>query len=192
MMIRFLLCLAVTVAFGFADDAQDNLKKIESYLNNLPTIYAQFTQQVTKQEPIQGVMHLDKKKGRMHIHYPAIQQRLIARNGTLYVVDDQDKSMNDVSVSNTPLSFLLQDKIIFGKTLFVLSQEFKDNQATVTFSSKPDGAEGQMRITFQMKPILKIVGWSVDDMQGSTTTITIQNFKAGIPLDPCLFDRPDY
>lgn len=191
-MIRFMLSFIITSSVMFAGNTAETLKKIENYLNKLPTIYAEFVQHATKKEPVDGVMRLDKKNGRMHIQYPAIQQRLIARNGTLYVVDDDDKSMNDVSISNTPLGFLLQDNIIFGKTLYVIAQEFQQNQAVITFSSRPDGAEGQMRITFQLQPVMKILGWSVEDMQGNTTIITIHTFKAGIPLDACLFNRPEF
>lgn len=170
----------------------NTLKQIESYLDQLPSMKASFQQRTNDTPSILGTLYIDKKNGFMHIDYPSLKQKIIIRNGTLYLADATDQSIQDISAANTPAGLLLQNKIRFNETVFVLKFNEINGTAYVTLASTKTGDEGSMMIEFMVTPFLKIKGWTIYDQQGNKIHIDITKFEAGLTLDKKLFERPTF
>lgn len=172
--------------------ADNTQKQLEAYLNQLPRIKAAFQQRNGDAPAILGTLYIDKKNGHMHIDYPAAQQKIIVRNGTLYLADAKDKSVQDISSSYTPAGLLLQKNIKFNDTVYVLDFNEVGKNAYITLASTKNGDEGSMKIDFSLKPFIKINGWTILDPQGNEIHVDIDKFEAGVTLDKSLFDRPEF
>lgn len=188
----FCLIPFMTYAVPCKKEGYNTQKQLETYLNQLPSIKAAFQQKNTDAPAILGTLYIDKKNGYMHIDYPTIGQKIIVRNGTLYLADSTDKSVQDISASYTPAGLLLQKDIKFNETVHVLAFSENDTNAYITLASTKSGDEGSMKIDFSLKPFIKINGWSVLDAQGNQIDVDITKFEAGITLDKSLFDRPEF
>ncbi|HCU06231.1 MAG TPA: hypothetical protein DIC42_01415 [Holosporales bacterium] len=188
----FSFCSLIVFAAPCEQKESSTLQQIETYLNQLPRIKASFQQRTNDTPTILGTLYIDKKNGCMHIDYPSLQQKIIIRNGTLYLADATDKSVQDINASNTPAGLLLQNNIQFNNTVHVLKFNELDNTAYVTLASTKTGDEGCMEIEFILKPFIKINGWIIFDQQGNEIHIDITKFEAGLTLDKKLFDRPQF
>lgn len=195
-MIRSLLIFSffsfIVLAAPCEQTESKTLKQIETYLNQLPRIKASFQQSTNDAPAILGTLYIDKKNGYMHIDYPSLQQKIIIRNGTLYLADATDKSVQDISTANTPAGLLLQKNIQFNNTIHVLKFNELDETAFITLASTKTGEDGCMKIELMVKPFIKIKGWIIFDQQGNEIHIDITKFEAGLTLDTKLFDRPTF
>jgi outer membrane lipoprotein-sorting protein len=186
----FLSCIAFTKPC--VQKENNMLSQIEVYLNQLPTIKAAFQQSTNGAPAILGTLYIDKKNGYTHIDYPSLQQKIIIRNGTLYLADATDKTVQDIDAANTPAGLLLQKNIQFNHTVHVLKFSETNETAHITLASTKTGDEGSMTIEFLLKPFLKIKGWVIFDQQGNEIHVDITKFEAGLNLDKKLFDRPEF
>lgn len=188
----FCLFLCVLHAAPCKKAADNTQTQLETYLNQLPRIKATFQQRNSDAPAILGVLYIDKKNGHMHIDYPALAQKIIVRNGTLYLADATDKSVQDISASYTPAGLLLQKNIKFNDTLYILDFNETDKHAEITLASTKNGDEGSMKINFSITPFIKINGWTILDPQGNEIHVDITKFEAGVDLDKHLFERPEF
>ncbi len=188
----FCLFAFIACAAPCKKEADNTQKQLETYLNQLPRIKAEFQQRNGDAPAITGTLYIDKKNGHMYIDYPTIEQKIIVRNGTLYLADATDKSVQDINSSYTPAGLLLQKNIKFNDTIHVLDFSKTEKNAYITLASTKNGDEGSMKIDFSLKPFIKINGWIVFDPQGNEICVDITKFEAGITLDTRLFDRPEF
>lgn len=179
------------ISFVYANESL--LKNLEHYLDLLPTVKATFVQKnltvKDKCEPVNGHLYLDRMKGKMRIDYPKLKQTLVVSKGTLYVADQEDVQVIDVDY--TPAGLFLQKRIRFGKNVHVLGITESGDHATLTLSASEKGDEGSMAMAFQVKPFIKLTGWTVTDPQGNKIQVDLENFEAKIPLKDSLFVKPE-
>ncbi|CAO4834964.1 MAG: hypothetical protein CNLJKLNK_01211 [Holosporales bacterium] len=179
----FLIC------FSFLT-AKDIKKDIETYLDLLPTIEAAIVQVNPNGDCMNGKIFIDRKKKKLKLIYPKINQTIVVTDDTLYLQEEKDGDVQSMNASYTPAGLLLQSRIRFGKDVFVKDFQHTEKDALITLTDAEDGGHGSMTMSFQIEPFIKLTGWIVVDMQGNTTQVAVENLKGGITFASHTFDKP--
>jgi outer membrane lipoprotein-sorting protein len=162
------------------------LRRIEAYLDGIGTLEARFEQIGPDGGLATGKVYI-QRPGRMRIDYdPPSQILLVATDWRLIFWDGSIEQQNVIPVNETPLAFLLGDRLSLGGGLEVtrIGRRQGEIDITVIRGDAPD--QGSVTLTFGEAP-LELRRWSVTDAQGLTTTVLLQAIETGKPLDPGLF-----
>lgn len=184
--------IAAVTTQELVPSAQETLKKIESYLNGIATLQANFVQHNPNGETTTGRMFLKRfgttSFGKLRLEYaPPAKVRIIANGETLRHEDGETGEINDYSIDNTPASFLLRHKIDFSKgDLEVQKMETKAGKIYLELARS--GNEGvTLTLVFVTSPLLRLQEWTVLDAQGNKTHVILTNVEIGMPLADDLF-----
>lgn len=164
----------------------DTLRQIEAYLDGIGTLEARFSQIGPDGGLARGTVYI-QRPGRLRIDYdPPSRILLVATDWRLIFWDGSIQQQNVIPVSETPLAFLLGEKLALGSGLEVTRMARREGEIdlTVTRSDAPD--QGSVTLTFGERP-LELRRWSVTDAQGLTTAVILEGTQTGKPLDPALF-----
>ena len=171
---------------------QSTLRKIETYLNGIATLQADFVQHDPDGKTGTGRMFLKRRGtasfGKLRLDYaPPARIRIIADGETLRYEDRQTGEVNDYSIDHTPASFLLRHKIDLSKgDLEVQKMETKGGK--IYLELVRSGNEGvTLTLIFITSPLLRLQEWTVLDGQGNQTHVILTNVEIGIPLQDNLF-----
>jgi outer membrane lipoprotein-sorting protein len=180
-----LLALAPALAALPPGDAEA-LRRIEAYLEGIGTLEARFEQVGPDGGIATGRVYI-QRPGKLRIDYdPPSQILLVATDWRLIFWDGSIEQQNVIPVSETPLGFLLGDRVDLGDAIEVtrIGRRQGEIDVTVIRADAPD--QGSVTLTFAEEP-LELRRWSVTDAQGLTTLVLLQDTETGKPLDPALF-----
>ncbi len=162
------------------------LGRIETYLNNLKSVSADFLQISDSGEMRHGKIMI-LRPGKMRVAYDPPSKDLIVADGTLLHMWDADlKQQTNVPVGSSLAEFILRDPIKLAGDVTVSKVEHRAATIEVTLYSTKDPGEGQLTLIFEDKP-LQLRQWRVLDAQGRTTGVSLENAREGVTLDPNLF-----
>jgi outer membrane lipoprotein-sorting protein len=164
-----------------------SIAKVESYLNGVKTLTAQFLQTNPDGSVATGAFYLNRP-GKMRLAYNPPSQLLIVADGdTLYHHDLATNEVNSFAIDATPANFLLQPRINFNKGLKVTQSAEKPGLLEITLARADDEEGMSLKLIFLTKPILVISGWIVTDAQGLKTHVVLKNVQIGMKLNQSLF-----
>jgi outer membrane lipoprotein-sorting protein len=167
------------------------IQRVDDYLSGTQTLTGNFVQIGPDGRRTQGEFSL-QKPGKVRFDYdPPTQIELIA-DGQSVVVRDRRLATQDVyPLSQTPLRFLLSDKVDLMRDTNLVAVYADDVFITVVVEEK-NGIVGTSRlmIMFSAKD-MQLKQWTVTDPQGYDTTVAVYNLDTTKRLDPNMF-RIDY
>jgi outer membrane lipoprotein-sorting protein len=164
----------------------DTLRKIETYLDGIGTLEARFEQIGPDGGLATGKVYIHRP-GRMRIDYdPPSRVLLVATDWRLVFWDGSIEQQNVIPISQTPLAFLLGEKLELGSGLEVTRLARRDGEVDVTVIRSDAADQGSVTLTFAEAP-LELRRWSVTDAQGLRTVVLLHDIETGRPLDPALF-----
>ncbi len=196
-LLSVLLLLAPAVRAG-EDRLAGELAAIESYLDGLRRFEARFLQIGPDGEESFGTLYV-KRPGRLRIDYdPPSKVRLIATDWRLIFYDGSIKQVNTIPLSQTPLAFLLEERIRFAEEIQVAALERWAGELWVTVVRRDEPQAGRVTLRFRESP-LRLSGWLVEDPQGRLTEVRILTLETDVTLaaelfrwrDPRIFGLPD-
>lgn len=161
--------------------------KISAYLSNIRTLVGDFVQVGPDGSRTEGQLYL-QKPGRVRFEYtPPSPIELIA-DGQSVVVRDRKLATQDLyPLSQTPLRFLLADRVNLLKDTNVVAVYSDDVFDTVVIEEKQTiGGTHRLMIMFAAND-LTLRQWTVTDPQGFDTTVAVYNLDTGKKPDPALF-----
>jgi outer membrane lipoprotein-sorting protein len=161
--------------------------KISSYLSSLPTLVGNFVQIAPNGSRATGEFYM-QKPGKVRFAYDAPNPIDIVSDGSSMVVRDRKLATQDVyPLSQTPLRYLLSDRIDLLKDTNVVSIASDDVFVTVTIEEthKLIGTQRLMLMIGTKDNQLK--QWTVTDPQGYDTTVAVYNLNTQKKPDPDLF-----
>jgi len=132
------------------------------------------------------------KPGRVRFEYDDPSPIELIADGSSVVVRDRRLATQDVyPLSQTPLRFLLADRVDLTKDTHLVSVYSDDVFVTVVVEEK-NGIVGTSRlmIMFSAKD-MQLKQWTVTDPQGYDTTVAVYNLDTSKRPDPSLF-KIDY
>jgi outer membrane lipoprotein-sorting protein len=165
--------------------------KVSAYLSSLQNVSGNFVQVGPDGSRTTGTFYL-QKPGRIRFEYDDPSPIALVADGTSVIVRDRKLATQDVyPLSQTPLRYLLADRINLLKDTNVTGITSDDVYISVTIEEK-QALIGTSRLTLMIgTKDGKLKQWTVTDPQGYDTTVAVYNLDTNKKLDPNLF-RIDY
>ena len=161
--------------------------KVSSYLSSLQTLVGNFVQVGPDGSRTKGDFYI-QKPGKVRFEYEAPSPIAIIADGSSVAVRDRKLATQDIyPLSQTPLRYLLSDRIDLLKDTNVVSVTADDVFVSVTIEEKQAliGTSRLMLMVGAKDGQLK--QWTVTDPQGYDTTVAVYNLDASRKVDPGLF-----
>jgi outer membrane lipoprotein-sorting protein len=163
------------------------LDRISSYLSGVQTMVGKFVQVGPDGGRTEGTFYM-QKPGRVRFQYNPPSPIDIISDGSSVVVRDRKLATQDLyPLSQTPLRYLLAERIDLLRDTDVVSVSADDSFATVVIEQKQlfVGTD-RLMIMFDAKD-LTLKQWTVTDPQGFDTTVAVYNLDSTKKPDPNLF-----
>jgi len=167
------------------------VERVNNYLSGVQTLTGNFVQVGPDGSRTQGDFYI-YKPGRVRFEYDNPSPIELIADGSSVVVRDRRLATQDVyPLSQTPLRFLLAERVDLTKDTNLVSVYADDIFVTVVLEEK-NGIVGTSRlmIMFSAKD-MQLKQWTVTDPQGYDTTVAIYNLDTSKRPDPALF-KIDY
>ena len=165
--------------------------KVSTYLSSLQTLVGNFVQVGPDGTKTKGDFYI-QKPGKLRFEYDDPSPIELIADGSSVVVRDRRLATQDVyPLSQTPLRFLLAERVDLSKDTNLVSVYADDVFVTVVLEEK-NGVVGTSRlmIMFSAKD-MQLKQWTVTDPQGYDTTVAVYNLDTSKRPDPALF-KIDY
>jgi outer membrane lipoprotein-sorting protein len=166
--------------------------RVSAYLSSLQTLVGNFVQVGPDGTKVKGDFYI-QKPGKVRFEYDAPSPLAIISDGSSLVVRDRTLATQDIyPLSQTPIRFLLSDRIDLMKDTNVVSVTADDLYISVTIEEKQSliGTSRLMLMIGAKDGQLK--QWTVTDPQGYDTTVAIYNLDTTRRVNPDLFKLDDF
>jgi outer membrane lipoprotein-sorting protein len=163
------------------------VERVNAYLTSVQTMVGDFVQVAPDGVRTNGKFYL-QKPGRVRFEYnPPSPVELIA-DGQSMVVRDRKLATQDLyPLSQTPLRFLLADRIDLLKDTDLVGVYSDDMFVTVVVEQRQIlGGTHRLMLMFSTKDV-ELKQWTVTDPQGYDTTVAVYNLDKTKKPDPDLF-----
>jgi len=176
---------------SFDDKQKAQAAKVSNYLSSLQTLVGNFVQVGPDGSKTKGDFYI-QKPGKVRFEYDPPTPIDIIADGSSLVVRDRNLATQDVyPLSQTPLRFLLSDRIDLMKDTNVVNVTADDVFISVTIEER-QALVGTSRLMLMIgAKDGQLKQWTVTDPQGYDTTIAVYNLDATKKVDPSLF-KIDY
>ena len=161
--------------------------KVSSYLSSLQTLVGNFVQVGPDGSKTKGDFYI-QKPGKVRFEYDEPSPIAIIADGSSVAVRDRKLATQDIyPLSQTPLRYLLSDRIDLLKDTNVVNVTADDVFISVTIEEKQAliGTSRLMLMVGAKDGQLK--QWTVTDPQGYDTTVAVYNLDSSKKVDPGLF-----
>jgi outer membrane lipoprotein-sorting protein len=161
--------------------------RVSAYLSSLQTLVGNFVQVGPDGSKVKGDFYI-QKPGKVRFEYDPPSPIDIVADGSSLVVRDRNLATQDVyPLSQTPLRYLLSDRIDLLKDTNVISVAADDLYISITIEEK-QALIGTSRLLLMVGvKDGQLKQWTVTDPQGYDTTVAIYNLDATKKLDPNMF-----
>ena len=177
---------AVTQSLEQADPATV-LAQANAYFNGLSTLTGNFMQIAADGRRIGGRLTI-AKPGRLRFDYDQPSPLEVVADGTSVAVRDRKLATQDVYfIAQTPLKFLLREKIDLARDLSVTEVTNEPGGIRIGLEDRAT-LGGTSKIQLYFDPEMKTLAqWRITDPQGYLTTVQLSNLQKGKPVDGTLF-----
>jgi outer membrane lipoprotein-sorting protein len=161
--------------------------KLSNYLSSLQNLTGNFVQVGPDGTRTTGDFYI-QKPGRVRFEYDAPSPIAIVADGSTLAVRDRKLATQDIyPLSQTPLRYLLADRIDLMKDTNVVGVTADDVFVSVTIEEKQPlvGTSRLMLMVGAKDNQLK--QWTVTDPQGYDTTVAVYNLETPKKLDSSMF-----
>jgi outer membrane lipoprotein-sorting protein len=161
--------------------------KVSAYLSSLQTLVGNFVQVGPDGSKTTGDFYI-QKPGKLRFEYDSPSPIDIVADGSSVVVRDRNLATQDVyPLSQTPLRYLLSDRIDLMKDTNVIGVSSDDLYISITIEEKQAliGTSRMLLMVGVKDGQLK--QWTVTDPQGYDTTVAVYNLDSTKKLDPNMF-----
>jgi outer membrane lipoprotein-sorting protein len=161
--------------------------KVSTYLSSLQTVVGNFVQVGPDGSKTKGEFYI-QKPGKVRFEYEAPSPIAIIADGSSVALRDRKLATQDIyPLSQTPLRYLLSDRIDLLKDTNVVNVTADDVFVSVTIEEKQAliGTSRLMLMVGAKDGQLK--QWTVTDPQGYDTTVAVYNLDTSKKVDPGMF-----
>jgi outer membrane lipoprotein-sorting protein len=178
---------APVVGPTFDTNQRATLEKVNNYFNSVTTLTGKFVQVGPDGNKTEGQFYM-QKPGKIRFEYdPPSPIELISDGDTVAVRDRKLVTQDVYPLSQTPLKFLLSDKLDLMKDASVVGIYQDELFVTVVIEDKNVIAGTHRLMIMFSKKDMQLKQWTVTDPQGYDTTVAVSDLDPGKRLDPKLF-----
>ncbi|MFO1150197.1 MAG: outer-membrane lipoprotein carrier protein LolA [Alsobacter sp.] len=162
------------------------LDRVNASLNSMTQVTADFIQVGGNGRRLEGKLYV-QKPGRLRFEYKVAPIEIIA-DGNSVVIRDRKLGTQDVyPLSQTPLKFLLKDRIDLARDTKVLDVQGGPDMVSALIEDRTTfGGTSRVEMNFDPRSYA-LRQWTVTDPQGYQTTVNIRNVDLRTRPDPELF-----
>jgi len=177
-------------AGGFDATQRALVDRVSGYLSGLQTLVGDFVQVGPDGQRTEGQFFI-QKPGKVRFEYnPPSPVDVVADGHSVVVRDRKLDTQQLFSLSQTPLRFLLSDRIDLLRDTNLISVSADDTFVTVVIE-ETQTLIGTSRLMLMVgAKDFQLRQWTVTDPQGFDTTVAVYNLDTTKKLDPNLFDAP--
>ena len=174
-------------ATAFDANQRALLDKVSGYLTSVQTLVGNFVQIGPDGRRVDGTFSI-QKPGKVRFQYNPPSSIDVIADGSSVVVRDHSLETSDYyPLSQTPLRYLLADRIDLLRDTDVISVSADDTFITVVIEeTQVMVGTNRLMIMFDAKT-LQLKQWTVTDPQGLDTTVAVYNLDTVKKPDPNLF-----
>ncbi len=187
----FSALLGKSASSGLNPEQRAIIDRVNNYLSGMQVLSGKFVQVGPDGRKTQGQFYISKP-GKVRFEYDDPSPIELVADGQSVVVRDRRLATQDVyPLSQTPLRFLLADKVDLMKDSS-LTAVYADDVFTTVVVEERNGIVGTSRlmIMFGAKD-MQLKQWTVTDPQGYDTTVAVYNLDNTRRPDPNMF-KIDY
>jgi len=175
-----------------AQDRSD-IRRIETYLNGLHSISADFIQMDEQGGMMRGTIAI-QRPGKMRVNYdPPNKDFIIADGSWVHIWNEDLKAQTNVEQGSSLAEFILRDPIKLSGDVSITSFKRQPAKLEMTLVQTDDPAAGSLTLIFEDHPLL-LRQWKVLDPQGHTTGVNLQNERDDVtfPDSTFIFVPPNF
>ena len=168
-------------------DAATLLAQANAYFNGINTLTGNFMQIGADGRRIGGKLTL-AKPGRLRFDYDQPSPLEVVADGTSVAVRDRKLNTQDLYfIAQTPLKFLLREKIDLARDLTVTDVANDPSGVRISLEDRATlGGTSKIQLFFDAD-LKTLSQWRITDPQGYITTVTLSNLQRGKSVDGSLF-----
>src|SRR6201999_2740760 len=156
-------------ATALDDNQRAMANKISAYLSSMKTLVGDFVQVGPDGRRTEGQFYV-QKPGKVRFEYTPPSRVDVIADGQSVVVRDRMRATQDVyPLSQTPLRFLVADRVDLARDTHLVSVGADDQFVTVVIEEQQVIGTNRLMLKFGAKD-LKLRQWTVTDPQGYDTT----------------------
>jgi outer membrane lipoprotein-sorting protein len=154
---------------------KDVVSKANTYLNGIKSMQADFSQIGMDGRRFKGTLYV-VRPGRLLFDYdPPSPQEVVSDGTTVVVRNKKLKTQSVYSIGQTPLKFLLKDKLDLNVDSKVIRGNRDCEQMSLTIEDKSTVAgTSTIRLQFAAEPVI-LKQWVITDPNGNETVVQISN-----------------
>jgi len=160
--------------------------EIERYLDGVRSLKARFQQLAPDGGLAKGTVYL-RRPGKLRFDYdPPSKVLLVASDWRLVFQDSSVRQINVIPLSETPLGFLLAERITLSGDVTVTEIVERGPEIAMRVIRTKAADQGSIVVVFGRQP-LELRRWSVTDAQNLTTQVVLDGLQTNIELPADLF-----
>lgn len=166
------------------------VERINAYFNGISGLVSDFVQTGPDGRRYSGKLYI-QRPGKMKFEYaPPSPLEIISDGRTVAVRDKKAGTQDDYLVGQTPLKFLLRDRIDVARDSKVISLNQAGSEGVLVIEDRQTvGGTSRIRLTFDGCS-MGLKGWVVTDPQGYNTRVSLANVNTGARPSASLFVIP--
>jgi outer membrane lipoprotein-sorting protein len=163
------------------------IDRVNVYLMSVQNLVGDFVQVGPDGRRSEGRIYL-QKPGRVRFEYkPPSPIELVSDGNSLVVRDRKLETQDLYPISQTPLRFLLADRIDLLKETNVTAVSADDTFISLAMEEKQTlGGTHKVLLMFSVKD-MQLKQWTITDPQGYDTTVALYNLDPTQKIDPSMF-----
>ena len=163
------------------------IERANAYFTGLGTLVADFTQ-VGGDGRRMGGTHYLQRPGKVRFEYDPPATLEVIADGRSVAVRDRKLATQDLySISQTPLKFLLREKVNLGQDIAVTGISSDGGSVRINLEDRST-LGGTSRITLSFDPQVETLSeWRIVDAQGFHTVVRLNKVERGRRIDQDLF-----
>jgi outer membrane lipoprotein-sorting protein len=165
--------------------------RANAYFTGISTLVADFTQVGADGRRLGGTLYL-QRPGKLRFEFDPPATLEVIADGTSVAVRDKKLLTQDMYfIQQTPLKFLLREKVDLGGDIAITGISSEANSVRLNLEDKST-LGGTSRITLYFDPEVKtLTQWRIVDPQGFQTVLSLHKAERGKPIDQALFRIPN-
>lgn len=175
------------IVTGDSADPATLLAQANAYFNGINTLTGSFMQIGADGRRIGGKLTL-AKPGRLRFDYDQPSPLEVIADGTSVAVRDRKLNTQDLYfIAQTPLKFLLREKIDLARDLTVTDVANDPGGVRISLEDRATlGGTSKIQLFFDAE-VKTLSQWRIVDPQGYITTVMLSNLQRGKSVDGSLF-----
>ncbi|HEX2725812.1 MAG TPA: outer-membrane lipoprotein carrier protein LolA [Beijerinckiaceae bacterium] len=163
------------------------VERANGYFNSIKSLVGNFAQIGGDGRRLTGNLYL-QRPGKVRFEYDSPATLEVIADGTSVAVRDSKLATQDIyPIGQTPLKFLLRDRIELGRDLKVTEAAPEAEGVRISIEDRSTlGGTSKITLYFD-KDVTDLSRWRIIDAQGFQTTVSLANLERNASVDQQMF-----